>query len=117
MAESAIRRPGAATRKGRHAYGFTKEDDIGLDEAVALGAPRDLPRLEGVPHLVAVEFAVALYAVLAREATVRLDDLVARHARAPLERIDVLREARVQQLVVAEQAHEGVRRRGPETPG
>ena len=98
-----------------NAHRFTEEDYVRLDQTVAFGALCDLPRLEGVPHLVAVIFAAALYAVLAFEATVCLDDLVAGHACAPLERVDVLRETCVQELVVMENADERMGRGWPET--
>ena len=38
-------------------------------------------------------------------------------ARLALERVDVLREACVEQAAVGKQLHEGVRERGPEAPG
>ena len=95
---------------GSGAYRFTKEDDVRFHEAVAFRALCDLPRLQGVPHLVAVIFAVALYAVLTSEATVCFNDFVTRYACAPLKRVNVLREACVEELMVVEEAHEGVGR-------
>lgn len=102
--------------KGGDAYGFTEEDDVRLDQTFAFRTLRNFPCLEGVPHLVTVKFATALYAVLACKATVCLDDLAAWYACPPLERIYVLREACAQELVVIEEAHEGVGLCGPKTP-
>ena len=65
-------------------------------------------------HQLPIERLPALDALLRREAAVRLDYLVLRHARHPLERVDVLREAHAQQLPVVQHAHEGVRRRRAE---
>lgn len=47
----------------------------------------------------------------------RLDDERWRNARAALERVDVLREADLQELFVGEELDEGVRRRRPELGG
>ena len=65
-------------------------------------------------HRGAVRARGAVDAVLVREAPVRLDDARRGHARLPLERVDVLREACVEVRVVGEELHEGVRERGAE---
>ena len=60
---------------------------------------------------------MALDAVLVRERAVRLDDARGGHACAPLERVDILREAGVEQRVLREQLHERVRERRAEAAG
>ena len=52
--------------------------------------------------------------MLVRERAVRLDDALRGDARLALERVDVLREACVEEAVIREELHEGVRERGAE---
>lgn len=54
--------------------------------------------------------------MLGREAPVRLDDLLRRHASPALEGVDVLREACVEVFLLSEETYEGMRQGGAEFP-
>ena len=104
---------------GGGTHGFPEEDDVGFDEAAAplVLAVEDLASLNGGAHARVVDLALAVDAALRRERAVRLDEARGRDARLALERVDVLREARVEEVAVREQLHEAVRERGPEAAG
>ena len=59
--------------------------------------------LHSLLHPRAVEALLALDAVLVRERAVRLDDALRGDARLALERVDVLREACIEEAVVREE--------------
>ena len=78
---------------GGGTYLFAKEDNVGLDEPAALRAAHDICLLHRGLELRAVERAVAIDAVLVREAPVRFNYAVCGDVGLALERVDVLGEA------------------------
>lgn len=74
-------------------YRFTKEHDVGLDEALAAVTSCNLFLLDVFPHQLVAVLSLAVDAPLSRKASVRLNNLVIRDACKPLESVDVLREA------------------------
>ena len=97
------------------AHLFAEEDDVRLDQAPArlVVAPDDLAFLYRFAHLGRIVLLLAVDAVLGREAPVSFYELIRGDAGLPLECVDVLREACVQQTRVREQLHECVRQRWP----
>ena len=65
-------------------------------------------------HQLVVVFRLALYTSLRRKAPMGLNYLVIRDAREPLKCVDVLCEALEEQLLLVEEANEGVGERRPE---
>ncbi len=100
---------------GRHhaTYRFAEEDNVGLDEATTVATFDDVPGFDAPLHRGAVERRFAVDAVLGCEAAVRLDYPVAGDAGLALEGVDVLCEAGIEEAVVREELHKGVRERRP----
>ena len=110
------RRGGRGVGEGA-AHRFAEEDDVGLDEPAALRAAHDICLLHRGLELRAVERAVAIDAVLVREAPVRFNYAVCGDVGLALERVDVLREAGVEVSMVREDLDEGVSGRRAEFTG
>jgi len=90
---------------------LAEEDNVGLDDAVALRGQAEghLALLDVLAHQVVRVGALAVDAVLRREAAVGLDDHVARQAGLALEAVDVLGEVLEQEALVVQQPDERVR--------
>ena len=98
---------------------FAEEHDIRFYETATIPTftVRDRHVSDCLFYLFCVEGRKTIYASLSGEAAVGFHEPVRGDARLALERVDVLREACVEQAAVGKQLHEGVRERRPEAPG
>ena len=95
------------------AYRIPMEHDTRLDDSATGLAPCDLSSLHGFFHLLTVKLGAALDTTLPGHASMCLHKALDGDTSLTLERVDVLRETRLERASVREEPYECMGQRGP----